>query len=155
MVGLILKQNVATLSQIQELLSESDQDFVPRLSSQVEIHTYARKLIEKATRIEGWRNQSLAGFVAFYILRNLRKGFVSSVCIHPAQRGGGIAKILLENAEGIMALEGVRSVELEVGASNVAATALYESAGYERTSVAGALIRMKKPLGNKQDTEHE
>lgn len=153
---MIFRTNHASASQLEGLLRLSELDFVPKLSSQVDIADYANKLHLCATRAEAWRDQRLAGFVAFYSNRRSLEGFISSVCIHPTDRGNGIAKFLLAETERIMTLDGVNLAALEVGVSNHLATKLYENVGYRRTTMGGELIRMEKVLGSGLETmQHE
>jgi len=126
---MIFRTNHASANQLEGLLRLCELDFVPKLSSQVNIADYANKLHLRATRAESWRDQTLTGFVAFYSNRESLEGFISSVCIHPTERGNGTAKLLLANTEKIMAFNSMRRATLEVGVGNLRATKLYEDFG--------------------------
>lgn len=62
--------------------------------------------------------------------RVLDEGSVDSVAVDPAFRRRGIAGALLEALEASARETGLRSLTLEVRASNAAARALYAGAGY-------------------------
>lgn len=58
--------NKASESEIAGHLKQCDADFVPPLSSRVEIKDYAQKIANKATRFEAWSDGTMVGLVAAY-----------------------------------------------------------------------------------------
>ena len=80
-----------------------------------------------------------AGFAAGWVVQESlieetpdsnRFGYVSDVCVLPAFRGYRIAGHLLEARESRLSLNGVKRIRLSALASNKAARASYERAGY-------------------------
>ena len=64
----------------------------------------------------------------------VRDTFIYDIEINESHRGRGLGRALLEAAESWCAEHGSSSVRLNVFAPNIAARALYESAGYAPTS---------------------
>jgi len=54
-----------------------------------------------------------------------------SIAVKPAERGKGLAKMLMEHCGGELAKLGVKKLFLEARESNVAAISLYKKLGYE------------------------
>lgn len=77
-----------------------------------------------------------AGVVAGSSVLFLRRGSVLarlySIVVDPGQRGRGLGRRLLDDAEALARAAGRTRIRLEVRADNPAALALYERAGYLR-----------------------
>jgi ribosomal protein S18 acetylase RimI-like enzyme len=69
--------------------------------------------------------------------------WIYDIEIVPEQRGRGYGRALLEAAEREVKRRGVQSLGLNVFGGNLVARGLYESSGYEITS-----IQMRKSLGS-------
>lgn len=65
----------------------------------------------------------------------VRDTFIYDIEINESHRGKGLGRALLEAAESWCAEHGSKSVRLNVFGPNTTARALYESAGYELTSM--------------------
>ena len=74
--------------------------------------------------------------------RQTSSAWIFAIEIVPDQRGRGYGRVLLEAAEREVEHRGVRSIALNVFGGNAVARQLYESSGYEVTSVF-----MRKRLG--------
>ena len=61
-----LRMNVANALEIANFLRQCDQQFVPPLSSRVEIADYSSKIALSGERFEAWSGPSLVGLVAAY-----------------------------------------------------------------------------------------
>jgi len=88
--------NKASVVEIAEHLSCCDADFVPPLSSRVEINSYAKKIVSKATRFEAWSEGTMVGLAAMYCndLEN-RIAYITSVSVLKEWMGKGIAARLM------------------------------------------------------------
>jgi GNAT superfamily N-acetyltransferase len=129
-------------------LSNCDSDFVPSLSSRVDIRSYARKIAGNAECIEAWENSELIGLVAAYCNTSDRcTAFITSVSVLPNWRGKGVAAQLLANCVSHMRELGFKRAELEVGTNNEAALALYIKLGFSIMGRNGAMRKMTKDLG--------
>ena len=62
----------------------------------------------------------------------LDEGYIGNVCTAPQHRRRGVARALLAELESRSRRLGLAFLTLEARASNAAAIALYEGAGYER-----------------------
>lgn len=78
-------------------------------------------------RLEG----ELVGYVLGWLVADQAE--VMSIAVDPRARVRGVGRVLLDHFVEAVAREGARHVLLEVRASNGAAIALYEAAGFERT----------------------
>ena len=84
-----------------------------------------------------WVAETQQGEVVGHAVMNLAVGeaHILNVCVHPHYQGMGLGRILLktlvEHADG----EAVKSMFLEVRASNAAALALYQSAGFSQVGL--------------------
>ena len=85
--------NQASAQLIAEHLLRCDADFIPQLSSRVEISSYSQKIASKATRWEAWSDGTLVGLVAAYC-NNSESGtaYISTVSVLPEWTGRGIAR---------------------------------------------------------------
>ena len=86
----------------------------------------ARVLVARA---EG----ELVGYVLGWLVADQAE--VMSIAVEPRARVRGVGRALLQHFLEAVAREGARYVLLEVRASNGAAIALYDAAGFERTGV--------------------
>jgi ribosomal protein S18 acetylase RimI-like enzyme len=146
--------NKASEADIAEHLSNCDADFIPALSSRVEINDYAKKITRKATRFEAWSGRTLVGMVAAYC--NDQEGsiaYITSVSVLKAWKGKGIALKLLkqciEHAKG----SGMRQISLEVASDNMPAIGLYEKNGFVADKANAQFICMNLYLSD--GAEHE
>jgi ribosomal protein S18 acetylase RimI-like enzyme len=77
---------------------------------------------------------ALCGFLWLVVCENSwtgeRYGYVNNIYVEPSQRGAGLGKALMEQAETWFLSRRVKNVRLTVTASNEAACRLYQSCGY-------------------------
>lgn len=128
---IIYCSNQASEEEVASHLWRCDVDFIPPLSSRIEIGNYAAKIVSNATRFEAWFGSNLVGLVAIYC--NDKKdflAFISNVSIQKDMSGKGIARNLLQQSiEYVMTL-GVKNIILKVDISNSRAIRLYEKIGF-------------------------
>jgi ribosomal-protein-alanine acetyltransferase len=67
--------------------------------------------------------------------RALDEAEILTIGVLPEHRGRGLAKILLQHASQVLRAEMTRALFLDVGATNRAALALYQTAGFEQVAV--------------------
>ncbi len=137
-------RNCADELHVAEHLRACDARFVPTLSSRVDIDAYAARIVRHAERFEAWSDQQLAGLVAAYCNDAAgQTAFVTSVSVLPRQQGSGIASRLLQACIDHVGENGFERIELEVDASNSAATLLYQRRGFAITRAADRLLTMQ------------
>lgn len=123
--------NKASQISILLLLEACDEDFIPKLSSCVNLNNYASKLHLKAFNYEYWIGQKLIGLVSMYWDYNTNSSaFISNVCVLSNYSGKGIASKLLKN--GILDAKNnrIREIKLEVSKENYAVIKLYKKHGF-------------------------
>lgn len=72
----------------------------------------------------------LLGYGTLLFRRNSRNARLYSFCVHPAARGGGLGRRLLETLEGEARARGMHKLTLEVRADNRVAMGLYRRMGF-------------------------
>lgn len=143
MNGLMFAEDKADAAQIRAHLEACDPAFIPRLSERVDLADYAHKLAAKARRFEAWDGGELAGLVAAYCnAPDREQAFVTSVSVLPQAQGRGIASQLVGRCLAAIRDSGFRRLQLEVGAQNQGARALYEKHGLRFASEAGGMAVM-------------
>lgn len=122
----------ASTVQIADHLLCCDADFVPPLSSRVEIRAYAQKIVgHNATRCEAWSDGTLVGLAAAYCNnQKSRIAYVTSVSVLKEWTRKGIAAGLLGQCVEQAKVSGMRQISLEVAADNISAIKLYEKSGF-------------------------
>ena len=80
--------------QLKFHLNECSKNFIPELSTYVDIDTYSTKLFQKSTRVEAFLESELIGLIAIYINEQKKDSFISNVSVLPKIEGNGVAKTL-------------------------------------------------------------
>lgn len=143
MTAVVYREDSAGAAQICAHLGACDAAFILRLSARVEIAAYAEKLAARARRFEAWGGDELVGLVAAYCnAADRQQAFITSVSVLPHAQGQGIASQLVERCIAAIREAGFRRLELEVGAENKGAIALYEKHGLRAVSDAGGTALM-------------
>lgn len=128
------------MAEIAAHLTTVDADFVPPLSSRIEIYDYAQKISNKATRFEAWSSSTLIGLVAVYCNDHERRvAYITSASVLKTWAGKGIATQLIDKCIKYAQASGMRQISLEVAVNNIPATKLYEKSGFV-TDKAGTLF---------------
>ncbi|MCX7638158.1 MAG: GNAT family N-acetyltransferase [Cyclobacteriaceae bacterium] len=142
-----LLQNSASADEIERHLHACDRLFVPRLSSRVDIPSYASKIFKHAYRCEAWHHHHLIGMVAAYLNDFENKtGFITSVSIERAYQGRGLARRLLQQCIDAAKDHSILQLKLEVNSSNLPAIKLYRDFGFESERAEGDIIKMIKKI---------
>jgi ribosomal protein S18 acetylase RimI-like enzyme len=147
------QSNKASEVEIAEHLSRCDADFVPPLSSRVEIKDYATKIINQATRFEAWSGDTLLGLVAaYYNDQEKRIAYITSISVLKEWMGKGIATRLMGLCIEHARASGMWQISLIVAESNAPAIRLYEKSGFVSGKVNTPFVSMNLYL--KRDEEH-
>lgn len=141
------KVNSATASNIFDHLNECDADFVPVLSTRVDLKAYAEKLQGKAVNFEAWLEGFLVGLIAGYANDpKLETVFITNVSVIKKMMGNGIASKLLEQLLTYAAEKGFSKVGLEVNKNNLAAIGFYERSGFTTDFEQAEILIMSKQV---------
>ncbi|HJV75039.1 MAG TPA: GNAT family N-acetyltransferase [Noviherbaspirillum sp.] len=135
--------NSASETEIAAHLRACDGNFVPRLSSRIEIGGYAKKISSNAVRFEAWSACTLIGLVAAYCNNpETRLAYITSVSVLHEWTGKGIAANLMDHCIKHAKASGMRQISLEVAKDNALAIGLYLKSGFVATSTNAALVNM-------------
>ena len=146
--------NKASAEEIGQYLRKCDVDFVPFLSSRVEIGDYAQKIASKAMRFEAWSSDRLVGLVAAYCNdQETRIAYITSVSVLKEWTGKGIAACLMSLCIKHVKTLGLEQVCLEVASDNTSAIRLYEKSGFVAGNPNAPFVTMNLYL--KSGEEHE
>ena len=128
---IIYSQNQSTTDDVYIHLKSCDNQFVPHLSSKVELNEYSKKIVDKAIRFEAWDKKALIGLVAAYC--NKLEGFlyITNVSVEIKYQGVGIAKQLLHSSIVFANENNLNFIELEVNKKNQNAINLYKKLKFE------------------------
>ena len=130
-MALEFRLNTSTVCVISAHLVECDAAFDPPLSSRVDLHQYAEKLVTRAVRFEAWSEGAVVGLVAAYCNDQVaREAFVTSVSVSPAWLGKGVASRLMRDCLAYAVSVGMRQMTLEVSKANTRAVGLYTRLGF-------------------------
>ena len=135
--------NRASEREIRDHLTCCDAEFLPRLSSRVDISEYARKIARNSMRVEAWSGAIMVGLAALYCNdRETRRSYITSVSVLMGWSRRGIATQLIGKCIDYTRTSGMNAVGLEVASDNVAAINLYERIGFVSSKSKEQLITM-------------
>ena len=146
--------NLPNEAEISEHLSCCDDNFVPPLSSRVEIVSYAKKIETLAMRFEARAGSKLIGLVAVYC-NDKTKGisYITSASVLREWMNQGIALCLIQQCAEYAKAIGMRQIELEVALENRPDIKLYAKSGFVATEANTPLVPMRLLLAC--EGEHE
>jgi len=129
-------RDCANLQEIAQHLRICDLQFIPVLSSRVDIDEYSKKIDEFAVTFEAWFGEQLVGLVAVYRNAELSEAFITSVSTIPGFRNMGIGYDLLSEVIEFCGSSNISRIDLEVHNHANAVILLYEKVGFRRSSLA-------------------
>ena len=138
--------NTATSAELTSHLTKCSDDFIPSLSSRIDIPEYARKISKHAVRFEAWDHE-LVGLVAAYHDVDAHSAFITNVSVLMSHRSRGIASHLLNASSDHFASTGVRRITLEVDTGNSKAVSLYLAHGFTVAGEAGQTMTLVQIMG--------
>lgn len=119
--------------------------FKPMLSSYVDLPIYAKKIFEKANRIEVWNNGCLIGLIAYYLNIEESFAFITNVSLEKEFVGRGIATQMMEMLY-IKTAGKIKVIKLEVKSINSSAINFYNKLGFKAIGKGYDFIEMEKQL---------
>ena len=117
---------------LQELLDEVDDEYVPRLSSRVNLSEYVSKIVNNASVFAIYENRRLSAFAAVYCNDMSNKSaYLTMIAVRKGCRGRGLALSLLKSS--LQYLRGLQFslLKLEVYKNNSRAFGIYRKLGFE------------------------
>ena len=146
--------NKASAVEIAKHLWTCDIDFMPPLSSRVDINVYALKIADKATRFEAWLDGSLVGLLAAYCNDHEKRiAYITSVSVLKGWTGKGIAACLISRCVQHAKALGMRQICLEVASDNAPAIRLYKKSGFVEDNANAPFITMNLYLKSGEEYE--
>ena len=124
-------QNHSTTADVYIHLKSCDNQFVPHLSSKVELAEYSKKIADKAIRFEAWNKNTLVGLVAAYFNQQENFLYITNVSVEIKYKDRGIAKQLLHSSIIFANEHKLNFIELEVNKKNQSAINLYKKLKFE------------------------
>jgi ribosomal protein S18 acetylase RimI-like enzyme len=126
-----------------------DNDFFPKLSSILNLKSFAKKINDKTIRFEAWVGRQLIGLVSVYYNNFESKiGYVNHVGVLKRYRGLGISNTLISNAIQYGKEKGFEYLKLEVSKDNAVAKLLYEKHNFYIVIKGGNKVQMCKKFNN-------
>lgn len=148
--------NSASEMEIAEHLLRCDADFLPPLSSRVEIKGYAKKIASKATRLEAWSDGALVGLVAVYCDdQETGIAYITSISVLREWTRKGIAAHLMSQCVKHSTASGMHQLSLEVATNNLPAIKLYEKCGFVAGKANGVFVALNLILNDGELHEQE
>jgi ribosomal protein S18 acetylase RimI-like enzyme len=133
--------------EVEALLNDVQNDFTPPLSETVDLRVYSSKLVDNAIIIPNYNKKYLNAICAVYANDYIhRKAYLTMLAVRPENRGEGIAKKLIQQAEIELIQKGFKSLTLEVYSNNNKALFLYKSCGFSVHDISADSIFMIKYL---------
>lgn len=126
-----ISKNQSAILDIYNHLKRCDQDFVPQLSSYVDIKSYSEKLYNNALRYEYWSKDNLVGLLAVYLNESHSTAFITNLSIEQAFMGSLKAKSLLDFCiSELKQKTKIKELVLEVYIINTRAIKFYNKRGF-------------------------
>ncbi len=152
--SIYLRQQTASCEDIQTHLTACDDQFLPRLSSRVNLRDYSCKLFDQACTFEAWYDQLLVGLVAAYLHDSVdRCGFISNVSVLRDFSGEGLGSRLMDVCTKRARELEMRELRLEVASANSAAIHLYERLKFVELGRTVPNLTMQLTLRGAEDRE--
>lgn len=116
---------------MSKLLHALDKDYVPALSTFVDVDEYAEKLLENAVVLIATLQLSDVGITAIYVNdKENRNAYLSTIGAKRRVRHHGVGRALMQAACDVAVSNGMQCVKLEVSKQNDAAIGFYEKMGF-------------------------
>ncbi len=146
-LNIVYKTSTANSGNITDHLIQCSDHYIPPLIENVDIATYAVKIVELAVTFEAWDCDVLVGLVAAYYNDPVsRTGFVTNVSTIKKYRGIGIASVLLNKCILYGGQHGFTEISLQVNDNNSSAIHLYAKFGFKKLPAMAGEFLMKKSL---------
>jgi ribosomal protein S18 acetylase RimI-like enzyme len=134
-------------TEIESLLKQIDNDFVPSLSTRLVINEYAEKIQKNATIFSTHQGGELQAFIAVYCNdRSSLTAFMTILAVAQKHRNSGLASNLIESSIRFLKKLGFKTYRLEVYKSNTSAIKLYEKFNFMKVAETNTSIYLELHL---------
>ena len=131
MIDIHYEINMTTQVDLYHFLIECDNDFEPKLSSEVDLRNFSEKIYNHAVRFEAWNNRVLIGVLSVYLNdKESGIGFINHISILQKYRGHRISNTLMRNCLEYAKSKHFKYIRLEVSKRNHIGKSLYEKYGF-------------------------
>lgn len=138
------KHNQSQYDDIFDHLSRMDQEFMPKLSSYVNIEDYSFKLFEKAQRFEFWDGKVMTGLIAYYENKEEENVFITNVSVEKNYRLDNFSTVFMESLADELKRKGYKKIKLEIKKINTKAHNFYlKNSFFTEKDLEGSLILAK------------
>lgn len=113
------------------LLADFDTVFTPRISNQVDVDSYAKKLSTNGHFILAIStdDNSIEGFITYYLNTEGHFAYVPFIGVKPSCQHGGVGRCMIEELISVLSID-YTSIMLEVRKSNTKAHDFYLRNGF-------------------------
>lgn len=147
------KIKTANEDEIFSHLWECNNNFIPLLSSRVDIKRFTRKIFENTVTFEAWSTVKLTGLLSAYFNDTVyHTGYINHASVIKEYMGKGIATELLSMCIEYAIELDFTEIKLEVSTNNGDAIRLYRRNGFYEVDTNGEFIRMKRDININHQT---
>jgi ribosomal-protein-alanine N-acetyltransferase len=129
-------------SRVLAFLTSVDDEFATPLSRRVNLESYSEKLAANAWHCFAVANGQDVGHVAFYVDREQRTAFISSMAVIGAFQRQGVGAFMLDHLVMHCRSLSVKSISLEVHSAATGASEFYQCLGFTKTSSSEATAQI-------------
>ena len=127
MIDIHYRTQTTSQADLHHFLIECDNDFEPKLSSEVDLCNFSEKIYKNAVRFEAWNNRELIGVLSVYLNdKESGIGFINHISILQKYQGHGISNTLIRNCLEYAKSKHFKYIRLEVSKHNHIGRSLYE-----------------------------
>lgn len=127
--------NTVDVNSLKILLDEADIFFTPKLSEQINLTEYAKKIITNGFTAEFWYNSTLQGCIAGYINdTETLNAYISFVYVNKNHRRSGVAQKLLQLFIEEAKKQNFKNIFLKCNKNNTAALSFYKKNDFQIAS---------------------
>lgn len=111
------------------LLEYSSDFYIPKLSSEVDLEVFAKKLSRHANFLLCELGESICGYTAYYVNPNAKQIYITLICVDPAFQQRGLGRLMLKYLVDNYTNKAL-SIALEVVKYNNIALNFYKHEGF-------------------------
>lgn len=130
MIEYIMDRDNLKIEVLISFVRALNEDFIPELSSRVDIGRWIRKIIQSGRVIVAEQDGKIVGLIAFYANnRETSKGYISYVAVSSEYRKQGIVTGLLQRCFTQSKLAGMKTIDIHT--NNPDANRFYVKIGFK------------------------
>lgn len=146
-MNIIYKLNISDIEVIKNFIKKNDKLFNPRLSQQIDIESYVKKIKTNATIFEAYCDDILRGIIAVYLNDCTKIGYITLVLCDYEFLHQGIISNLYDFFESyVLKNTNIETLHLETQNTNIKAINLYEKKGFIKMIINKGKLQMQKKI---------